>query len=66
VWWPIAVRAQKRSDSRCRCRCTRADEMAGCEKNDKDPSPQNQREPFRNALNEITATQKILVSELVY
>jgi hypothetical protein len=40
--------------------------MAGCENNDKDPWPQNQREPFRNALNEITATQKIRVSELVY
>ena len=63
--WSSISRPQKRSDSRCRCRCTRADEMSGCEKNDKDPWPQNQREPFRNALNEITATQKIRVSELV-
>jgi hypothetical protein len=43
-----------------------AEEIAGCEKNDENPWPQNQRKPFRNAVNEITATQKIRVSELVY
>jgi hypothetical protein len=42
-----------------------AEEIAGCEKNDENPWPQNQRKPFRNAVNEITATQKIRVSELV-